>query len=168
MTPRHRAILAPCLLLLAACGGEDPAPRQARSIADLERQGELPVLDRSEDLGGPDADGNGVRDDIDAWIARQGGAPARQDALRQLARSFRDALLARGDSVAAQEAAWRTTRGVSCVMARSGSSTEGADAVADMRKMSANTQARVLAYLDYSAALDGAILSLPAGDGCDE
>lgn len=168
MMPRHLGILAPFLLLLAACGGQDSAPRQPRSIADLERQGELPVLDRSEDLGGPDADGNGVRDDIDAWIARRGGAAARQDALRQLARSFRDALLSRGDSVAAQEAAWRTSRAVACVMARSASGAEGADAVADMRKMSANTQARVLAYLDYSAALDGAILSLPVGDGCDE
>jgi len=168
MPPHHPGIVASFLLLLAACGGEDSAPRPARSIADLERQGELPVLDRSEDLGGPDTDGNGVRDAIDAWIARQGGAPARQDALRQLARSFRDALLARGDSVAAQEAAWRTTRAVACVMARSGSDTEGADAAADMRKMSANTRARVLAYLDYSALLDGAILSLPPGDGCDE
>jgi len=156
------------LLLPAACGGDDPAAPAARSIADLERQGQLPVLDRSDDPGGPDADGNGVRDDIDAWIARQDGGPAWQRALGQLARSFRDAVAAGGDPTAAQAAARNNTRAVACIMARSRSAAEGAQALADLRKMSANTKARVIAYLDYSAALDGSVLSLPAGDGCDD
>lgn len=168
MTPRHLGCLALVLFLPAACGGDEPSPPPARSIEDLERQGLLPVLDRSESLGGPDTDGNGVRDDLDAWIARQDGTPARRDALRQLARAFRDALLIHGDTIAAQEAAWRTTRAVACVMAHSGAGTEGAHAVAELRKMSANTRPRVLAYLDYAASLDGAVLSLPAGNGCDD
>ncbi|OVZ64695.1 hypothetical protein CDO44_00320 [Pigmentiphaga sp. NML080357] len=165
---RHLGTLILATLLLAACGGEDQASPEARSVEDLERQGQLPVLDRSDDLGGPDADGNGVRDDIDAWIARHGGDPARQAALAQLARSFRAAVLAGGDPAAAQEAAHRNTRAVACVMARSGSGTEGTRAVAEMRKMSANTKARVVAYLAYSAALDGTVMSLPAGNGCDD
>lgn len=154
--------------LLTACGGEDPPPPRARSIDDLERMGELPLLDRSDDLGGPDDDGNGVRDDIDAWIARHEEDAARQSALRQLARSFRAAILAGGDPAAAQDAVRGNTRAVACIMARSRSDTEGARAVSDMRKMSANTKARVQAYLAYAAALDGAVISLPAGDGCDD
>lgn len=155
------------LLLLAACGNDDPAPPEARSIADLERQGQLPALDRSGDLGGPDADGNGVRDDLDAWIARQDGTAAWHGALRQLARSFRDAMTTGGDPAAAEAAARSNLRAAACIMARSRSAAEGEQALADLRKMSANTKARVIAYLDYSAALDGAVLSLPTGDGCD-
>ncbi len=168
MMGRLPGALLSAALLLAACGGENPPAPEASTIEDLERTGQLPALDRSEDLLGPDLDGNGVRDDIDAWIAREEENPARRAALAQLARAFRAALLTGGDPAAAQDAARRQTRAVACVMARSRSPAEGSHAVSDMRKMSANTKQRVQAYLAYSAALDGAVMSLPAGDGCDD
>ncbi|MDX3905869.1 MAG: hypothetical protein QHC78_09290 [Pigmentiphaga sp.] len=158
------------VLLLVACGGESETPPASvpHSVEDLESQGQLPVLDRSADLAGPDIDNNGVRDDIDAWIGRQGGADAWQKALRQLARTYQGAVRAGGDAVAAQDVAARTGRAIACVMTRSESPAQGSAAIADMRKMTANTKARVMAYLDYSAALDGAVMSLPPGDGCDD
>ena len=45
-----------------------PAKSLKDQIADAERAGKYPPLDRSSDIAGPDANGNGVRDDIEAWI----------------------------------------------------------------------------------------------------
>ncbi len=48
---------------------QPPTPSEPRSIkeqlAELERAGVLPALNRSTDIAGPDADNNGIRDDID-------------------------------------------------------------------------------------------------------
>lgn len=43
-------------------------------------------LDRSRDIRGPDANNNGIRDDIDAWIAAQPISDAQKKALQQSAR----------------------------------------------------------------------------------
>lgn len=43
-------------------------------------------LDRSSDIRGPDANNNGIRDDIDTWIAAQPIADAPKRALQQAAR----------------------------------------------------------------------------------
>jgi len=64
-------------LCIGACGGggtkppkgEPPkTPTLAQQIDTLEKNGKL---DRSSGLKGPDRDNNGIRDDIDAWIAAQ-------------------------------------------------------------------------------------------------
>src|SRR5690606_37178328 len=82
-------------LTLAGCGGGKPAgsPVAAppvpgsestlkQQLDDLERRGELPALDRSSDIAGPDADHNGIRDDIDAYIT----ALPVNDAVKKAAR----------------------------------------------------------------------------------
>lgn len=43
-------------------------------------------LDRSSDIRGPDANNNGIRDDIDAWITAQSISDAQKKALQQAAR----------------------------------------------------------------------------------
>ena len=37
----------------------------------------------------------------------------------------------------------------------------------ELESVTANTKARIKAYLAYSKAMDGAVLSLPEGDTCD-
>ena len=88
-------------LTLSACGGgsentsptgsqtvAQPAPNPtpaltaATIIANLENNGQIPKLDRSASLAGPDEDKNSVRDDIDARDAEPGGAIRRTPDLR--------------------------------------------------------------------------------------
>jgi hypothetical protein len=70
--------LGALLLVLTVCSGGTSSSNKGTSatslpeqIKALEDSGQLPKLDRSSDIRGPDADNNGIRDDIDAWIAAQ-------------------------------------------------------------------------------------------------
>ena len=53
-------------LLTVAC-----SRAESETIEELEAAGALPKLDRTDSLTGTDSDQNGVRDDIDAFIARE-------------------------------------------------------------------------------------------------
>jgi hypothetical protein len=75
--PTKTLALAAIAFSLSACGGGSVRPDTpesatlAQQIETLEKTGQLPQLDRSSDIRGPDTDNNGIRDDIDAWIAAQ-------------------------------------------------------------------------------------------------
>ncbi|VCU68759.1 hypothetical protein PIGHUM_00817 [Pigmentiphaga humi] len=159
-----------CAGLLAACGGEEPPANDtpAPTVGDLESQGQLPTLDRSAGLAGPDAGGNGIRDDIDAWIAGRQATPELRAALAQLARAYQ-ASVVRGsqDAAAALDAAAQSGQAISCIMTHSASEAEGMQAMSVLRKMTANTRERVQAYLAYARALDGAVMAVSDKDGCD-
>jgi hypothetical protein len=64
----------------------------AGQIAALERGGAYPTLDRSTDIVGPDANKNGVRDDIEAWINSQPVNDAQRKAVMQKARALQGTL----------------------------------------------------------------------------
>jgi hypothetical protein len=161
-TPRRPVALAACLLFLAACGGEDSNAPQANPAAGAA----LPALDRSSDLAGPDRDGDGIRDDVAAWIDQQAFDAPRRAAMRQMARALQAAIVSDPNNPDAVHAnSWLGTSAVACVMTRL---PDGASRVARLRGITANTEARTRAYLAYSAALDGSVLSLPQGDGCEE
>lgn len=97
-----RLALAVCGALLSvsmsACGGGGDSPTTntntntaapeltiPQKIAQLEDAGALPKLDRSADIKGPDADNNGIRDDIDAIIQKTYTEPAQRKAAVQFA-----------------------------------------------------------------------------------
>lgn len=76
------AILTIAILSLGGCGGEIPdAPidtnqpdkKPISSVSNamdkLVELGAYPKLNRDSDVAGPDVDGNGVRDDLDAYVA---------------------------------------------------------------------------------------------------
>ncbi|WP_382321002.1 hypothetical protein ACFJGX_12380 [Hydrogenophaga sp. UC242_50] len=64
-------------LALAGCGGDkraeggDAARTPQQVIEQLEASGELPKLERLPSVEGMDANGNGVRDDIETHIHRK-------------------------------------------------------------------------------------------------
>jgi hypothetical protein len=66
-------LLSALILLLAECGKySDASPTEpilSDKIIALKDSGVILKLDRSSDIKGPDQNLNGVRDDIDAWIA---------------------------------------------------------------------------------------------------
>ncbi len=65
----------------------------AQQIEQLERKGGYPTLDRSSDIEGPDANKNGVRDDIEAWINTLNVTEPQRKALMQDARATQRTLL---------------------------------------------------------------------------
>lgn len=177
-------------LSLAACGGSDnnstasgsptaspgatpatPPPTSANvvTVADLERQGKLPTLDRSADLKGPDIDNNGIRDDIDRWIQNQPYTEPQKQAALQVARVLQNILSVDVTNDAAlREAGDASRKAVTCVYARFpvGDQPNPNTVIKTLQKYTMNTKARVTAYLAYSDALNGSVSDIPSGENC--
>lgn len=166
-----------CLTLsLSGCHGHDdntpaaPSPDPgAVTVADLERQGKLPTLDRSAGLNGTDSDSNGVRDDIDRWIQNQPYTAPQKQAALQLARALQNTLSVDVHDDAALRAAQDGSRkAVTCVYARFPSDAQPSPniVVKTLQKYTMNTKERVAAYLAYNDALSGSVNDMPSGDNC--
>ncbi len=178
------AAAASLTLALAACdfgGGGSDGPSQptdntpvslSERITQLEASGQLPRLDRSTDLLGSDANANGVRDDIDTWIAGRALSAQRTKALTRAAKTAQAALTVNpADSSAVRAVARQGARDINCistVFAGDTASNNGFELHKAIEKYTFNTKPRVLAYITFNKALSGAVLSLPSGDTCDE
>lgn len=179
----RKSWLAPfCLsLTLAACGGgddsggsdggstppEDNTP--AASIEALERDGTLPALDRSDSLAGVDADGNGVRDDIQAWVTQLPANETQKQALMQLAAANKKALLVDvADEPALRQVVSQQMAGVKCVVRREADVLAGENTVTGLRDRTANTETRARAYMRYMEAVNGYVMKSSDGNGCGD
>lgn len=143
-------------------GGDSPATPAPVSIAE----------DRSEDLAGSDADGNGIRDDIDHLIASQFSArPDIRAAAEQKARALRQMLLAttREEALAAGR---QIARASSCVYRILPFEQPGAVPVRDamsreIESLTANTRTRLRQYLAANRLAGGGYFSQPPEPVCD-
>ncbi|TFI48908.1 hypothetical protein E4O93_05405 [Diaphorobacter sp. DS2] len=182
---KHMAAPILASAVLAACGGgggggdtitppsSNPpaaeAPTTKERIAALEAEGNLPKLDRSADLKGPDANGDGVRDDIEA-ILRGKYQGAQQEATMQFARSYRAVFdLPEGDRIAAKAISIAGSRALVCVSRqfRGDQRFNSSVVMREIVSMTFNTKARLNAYMAYNKALSGSVLTLPEGDTCE-
>lgn len=171
-------------LLLVACGDKDKdkavilptmpptAGEQTldQKIADLERSGALPVLDRSSSIPGPDANANGIRDDVETYINGQLYSAPQKQAAMQTAKSLQAMMLVDTSDKAATDAVSLTSgRAIHCLVTRFpvGSAVDPERVVKDLEKVTANTEARIRAYLKYSAARDGTVSTVLREDSCE-
>jgi hypothetical protein len=168
-----RVLLFALTLLLTACGSGQPSSEMQASLASqieaLERSGKLPKLDRSSDIKGPDADNNGVRDDIDAWIAVQPITEPQRKALRQTARVLqRKVLVDLNDKAALDELGVQTSAHVDCLHDSFAPDSVTASAYrARIEAITANTRERAKRYLAYNRAVSGSWGTIPRGDNCE-
>ena len=172
-------------LALSACGGKSGAPTRPASspasaasapvslksqIEMLERSGALPALDRSASIVGPDVNGNGVRDDIEAYVNSLPFSPAQKRAVMQKARSLQNTLTVDlTDKAALQKAGDALMASTNCL---------GDSFVADagvrsmmsgkIEAMTANTRERSKQYMAYNAARSGSVTSRPSYDTCEK
>jgi hypothetical protein len=169
--------LTTALGLMACSGGEtklpqpDPStpPTLAQQIDTLEKTGQLPLLDRSNDLQGPDTDNNGIRDDIDAWIAAQPISDVQKKAAQQMARVQQATLMVDlNDRIALQVLGERTAAGVVCLSdIFMPNRQQGRDLGNKIEAITANTKERVRQYLAYNRARSGSSGRLPEGNTCE-
>ena len=167
-------------LTLTACGeGSSGAASAAlplsdvQKIAALEASGDIPKLDRSASIGGPDANGNGVRDDVEAYITQKYPQADQRAAVMQHAAAMQSALLVDKTNISAVKAvSVKSSRAVNCVFRKldpSGdpTNTKPDAAIDDVSALTTNTKARLTAYLSYGRALSGSVLSVPVGNSCE-
>lgn len=180
-------------LALAACGGNTATPAAAptsgasaasepgmkQQLEDLERRGELPALDRSTDIAGPDTDRNGIRDDIDAYIAALPVNEAVKKASRQVARvqqksllidlNDRGALLALSDASMASTACMSETVEAGLPLEQHIRVRRDGHAIAlKIEAITANTPERAERYMAYMRALHGTTTTYPEGKVCED
>lgn len=142
----------------------------AQKIASMEDSGALPRLEREDTIRGIDNDGNGIRDDIDAYIKRT-YPQKQQQAVSQYARALQASLLVNlNDRNALQRTSDVESRAVSCIFEKipNGESPSHGRVVMEILGVTTNTKKRLMAYLALSKALDGTVMTLPNDGVCDE
>ncbi len=166
--------LAAIVFILTACGGggvrSDPPASQTlvQQIESLEKTGQLPQLDRSSEIKGPDADNNGIRNDIDAWIAAQPISDSQKKAAQQAARVRQAELLvdltqkAQLDRLGDMSMASIVCLGDVFAPNRQ----RGRDLSSKIVAITANTKERAKQYLAYNRAVSGSSGRLPEGNTC--
>ena len=169
-----RSIGAALILALGGCGsGSSPATPStptslANAILQAESTGAVPKLNHDNTVLGPDVNGNGIRDDIDLYIAAQPDTPAQKAALSQMAVALqasmavdttnRNALLAVSTKIG---------KGVDCLYGVYNDTMAGPRSD-DIEKITVDTMTRLHAYEKFNTALSGSILYDQPGTGCGE
>jgi len=172
------ALAIAALALLTACPKEDPKnphptpppppPTLAEQIKTLEDSGVYPKLDRSTDLKGPDQNGNGVRDDIEAWIAAQPMTEKQKRSAMLKAEGFQKKLLVDvSDKAAVQKLMNESILATACLAdAYAPNREEGYKVEKQMEAMNTSTKERLIRYMKYSAALSGMSFRSPTNYTC--
>lgn len=150
-------------------GTDSPAP--ATGLAALEEAGEIPKLDRSTDLTGPDVDQDNIRDDIATYIDQHYTNEAQRNAARQAARAMQQVFTVDlDDQVAVKEVNRQIARADHCIylVFEEGNEVKPAAQVSrELEAMATNTKARLTRYLEFNKALDGSIWTTPRGNTCE-
>ncbi|GAA4328131.1 hypothetical protein GCM10023144_13610 [Pigmentiphaga soli] len=162
------ALACACLVLVAGCGagGDAQQDSAAEQVAALEAGGDIPALDRTAGLLGPDADGNGVRDDIDRYLAGLALEPTQASAAEQFARALQSTLAADpADEAAVRQAALGLSRAGQCLAFRHVPNRSGL--ITALEGFTADTRERSARYMGFNRALSGSVSRLLSGDTCD-
>jgi len=134
----------------------------------LERKGSYPTLDRSSDIAGPDANKNGVRDDIEAWIGTLDVTEPQRKALMQKAKALQKTLLIDySDKAAVQRVGEESMAATACGRLRFTPYAEFSQLRGKIEAMTANTRARALRYMEYNRASSGSVTTVPMHDTCE-
>jgi hypothetical protein len=156
--------------MLTACDGSSSgtAPGFAQQIEQLERKAGYPALDRSADIAGPDANNNGVRDDIEAWIGTLEVTEPQRKALMQKAKSLQQTLLVDlTDKAALQRVGEGLMASTNCGGDRFTPYKEFSVLNGKIEAMTANTRQRAERYMQYNKARSGSSTELPNYDTCE-
>lgn len=165
---KSKLLLAAAVLVLSACGGGGTsapsvslpsAPTVPLSTSDaikqMEIKGQLPKLDRTSSIAGTDADSNGIRDDIDAYIQALPDTPLQKKALRQMAKAFQASMLVPDSASNVSAAISVVIRSITCARGRYSSFSDYAVQKDTLKAFTFNTKKRWNAWDAFNAAANG-------------
>ena len=164
------------LALIAGCSGSHPtastsatnsSQTPAQAFQSLQQSGVLPTLDVTNTVQGTDSNGNGVRDDLDAYIASLPDSNTKKKALTQLAAAIQDTMTVNTTNSTALAATSSTLNlAVNCVWYQYGSP-QAHEKVMLIEELSVNTMTRLNAYEAYNSARNGSATALASGNTCN-
>jgi len=179
MSLRVKSIALSSLVLLglSGCGGgisskstqTEATQTLAQQIQEFEASGQLPKLDRSSDIKGPDSNNNGIRDDIETWIAAQRVSDTQKNAMQQAARVRQAELLVDlHDKAELDRLGDASMASVKCLrLSFMPDYQQGYDLGSKIVAMTANTKERAKQYIAYNRAVSGSSGRLPEGNTCE-
>lgn len=176
------------ILLLALIGCKEESSRPHTGTTQIEKTQELTallqskdtvdeqfgvlyeeyehLLDRSDSLPGPDENGDGIRDDIEAFInALEVSEPVR-NALKQDARQTQENLYydfseaTESNIDKAYEISRKYDKVIACQNFIGMSARDATNTSNSITALTYNTKARTMAYLAYNRLLDGSVTTL--------
>ncbi len=168
------AIGAALMLALSGCGGgsgsSPSAPSTPTSLANAilqaESTGAVPALNHDSTVLGPDVNGNGIRDDIDLYIAAQPDTPAQKAALSQMAAALQASMAVdTTDNAARLVVSTKMINATSCLFTVYGAPVGGQKSD-DIEKITVDTMIRLHAYEEFNQAMSGSVIAYPVGNSC--
>ncbi len=147
---------------------ETPAAKTiSEAITKLQELGHLPKLDRSTTLGGIDADENGIRDDIDNYIASLDLSPKQEKAIRDGAGNLQSIqLMNLNDNDAIKKVSKKIIQSAVCVAISFDNPADAHKYIKTLEGYTANTPKRAKQYIKYNRMRDGTVSRLPSDSGC--
>jgi hypothetical protein len=137
------------------------------SLDEMLKAGGMPPLDESPGLMGPDTNGNGVRDDIEAWIESLPYSIEQKKALVQDAAAQQKLLHATESLEVAKAADLIARRATACMYKRFDYDTATSNG-ARIESYTANTLERANAYIKHLDLLRSVGFSIDTGENsCD-
>lgn len=128
----------------------------------------MPNLDRSTSIPGPDANNNGVRDDIEAYVAALPITTVQKAAAMQHAKVFQQTLTVDlNDKVLLDRIGALNARAINCASDVFMSNyQDGYDLGSKLEAMTTNTKERAKQYLAYNRAVSGTSGTMPTANTC--
>lgn len=139
----------------------------SRAIQKMEEVGARPVLDRSDDVAGPDVNQDGVRDDIAAFIAGLPATDQQKTYLMTYAVGIQKETTYTPGSLAdpdqhARDMALATV----CVLSSFEDLEQAVLYHKQVQNYTANTKERARRLFEYSQSRNGTVVRLPSKDNC--
>lgn len=139
-----------------------------RALEKLVEVGELPALDTSDDIAGPDTNSNGVRDDVDAYILSLPVTPSQVTRLQELAKYLQLAITVEPSTRQnPNEFAQKKALAQFCATTSFTDRKLARQYLQKIQAYTANTYERALKYNDYNHSRNGSVLTLPTASDCN-
>lgn len=139
----------------------------SRAIQKMEEVGARPVLDRSDDVAGPDVNQDGVRDDIAAFIAGLPATDQQKAYLMTYAVGIqKQATYTPGSLEDPDQHARDMAQATVCVLSSFEDFEQAVLYHKQVQNYTANTKERARRLFAYSQSRNGTVVRLPSKDNC--
>lgn len=121
-------------------------------------------------VSGIDSNNNGIRDDVERWIAQTYPNSARmRAAVAQVAKSLQDYIITSSTMTrdSAYQAALKGGDAVSCLVDSRAATNSTSGRIKEIMAIQMNTRARTLSYYAFQDALGSRLFKSADGDKCD-